>query len=374
MAGNKVHFEGPGHEQVFLEGEAPLLFHEVFDIVVPVLGRLPGGRAVHLQKKLGQLGIRADGSPVQGRGDAAVDGLVGPDDGMHVAAGQQGLDAQAQGRGLGAGDIGLVAHEEDMPPRQQHELAGQGHITEAIAERGPEPGRGGLHVFVPAREVYARMFAAREEEFPACHEQGFLERGEQHMAACGPGKLGDEQAVVLARIAAYQRAGGIVAQTVGLQPLLTEGLAQVLAGRTVKLEFHVSSSTGKDGHIRGDRGEGRCIRESAGRGRAKRRLSGADGRFMFGFNIRQLLRGCQNSFPEGRLGTLSADSMTRGRRFHVVPLCGLRDQAREGASSPARAERRSSAGISRNASTMAGSKAGLDDRMSRACSMGIPCL
>ena len=256
MAGDKVHFEGPGHEQVFLEGEAPLLFHEVFDIVVPVLGRLPGGRAVHLQKKLGQLGIRADGSPVQGRGDAAVDGLVGPDDGMHVAAGQQGLDAQAQGRGLGAGDIGLVAHEEDMPPRQQHELAGQGHITEAIAERGPEPGRGGLHVFVPAREVYARMFAAREEEFPACHEQGFLERGEQHMAACGPGKLGDEQAVVLARIAAYQRAGGIVAQTVGLQPLLTEGLAQVLAGRTVKLEFHVSSSTGKDGHIRGDRGEG----------------------------------------------------------------------------------------------------------------------
>ena len=64
MAGNKVHFEGPGHEQVFLEGEAPLLFHEVFDIVVPVLGRLPGGRTVHLQKKLGQLGIQADGSPV----------------------------------------------------------------------------------------------------------------------------------------------------------------------------------------------------------------------------------------------------------------------------------------------------------------------
>ena len=31
-------------------------------------------------------------------------------------------------------------------------------------------------------------------------------------------------------------------------------------------------------------------------------------------------------------------------------------------------------GISRNASTMAGSKAGLADRMSRAWPMGIPCL
>ena len=175
---------------------------------------------------------------------------------MHVAEGQQGLDAQAQGRGLGAGDAGLVAHEEDMPSRQQHELAGQGHITEAIAERGPKPGRGGLHVFVPAREVDARMFAAGEEELPACHEQGFLKRGEQHMAACGPGQLGDEQTVILARIAAHQGAGRVVTQAVGFQPLLAEGLAQVLTGGTVKLELHVSSSTGKDGHIRGDREEG----------------------------------------------------------------------------------------------------------------------
>ena len=65
MAGGKVHFEDAGHEQVFLEGEAPLLLHEVFDVVIPVLGSLPGERAVHLQKKFGQLGIRADGSPVQ---------------------------------------------------------------------------------------------------------------------------------------------------------------------------------------------------------------------------------------------------------------------------------------------------------------------
>ena len=256
MAGNKIHFENSGHEQVFLEREAPLLFHEILDVVVPVLGRLPGGRAVHLQKKFGQLGIRAHGCPVQGRGDAAVDGFVGADDRMHVAAGQQRLDAQAQGRGLGTGDTGLVAYEEDMPSRQQHELAGQRHIAETVAERGPEPGRGGLHVFMPAREVHSRMLAAGEEELFACHEQGFLKGGEQHMAACGPGQLGDEQAVVFARIAAYQRAGGIVAKTVGLQPLLAEGLAQVLAGGTVKLEFHVSSSTGKDGHIRGDRGEG----------------------------------------------------------------------------------------------------------------------
>ena len=188
---------------------------------------------------------------------------------MHAAAGQQGLDAQAQGRGLGTGDTGLVAYEENVPSRQQHELAGQRHVTETIAEGRPEPGRGSLHVFMPAREVHARMLAAGEEELFACHEQGFLKGGEHHMAACGPGQLGDEQAVVFARIAAYQRAGGIVAKTVGLQPLLAEGLAQVLAGGTVKLEFHVSSSTGKDGHIRGDRGEGRAAASAKVQGRER---------------------------------------------------------------------------------------------------------
>ena len=157
-----------------------------------------------------------------------------------------------------------------MPSRQQHELAGQRHIAETVAERGPEPGRGGLHVFMPAREVHARMLAAGEEELFACHEQGFLKGGEQHMAACGPGQLGDEQAVVFARIAAYQRAGGIVAKTVGLQPLLAEGLAQVLAGGTVKLEFHVSSSTGKDGHIRG---EGRAAASAKVQGRGGKAAS-----------------------------------------------------------------------------------------------------
>ena len=75
------------------------------------------------------------------------------------------------------------------------------------------------------------------------------------MAACRPGQLGDEQAVILARIAAHQGAGRVVTQAVGFQTLLAEGLAQVLTGGTVKLELHVSSSTGKDGHIRGDREE-----------------------------------------------------------------------------------------------------------------------
>ena len=164
------------------------------------------------------------------------------------------------------------------------------------------------------------MFAAGEKELPVCHEQGFFECGEQHIAACGPGQLGDEQAVILARIATYQRAGGVIAQAVGLQPLLAEGLAQVLAGRTVKLELHVSSSTGKDGHIRGDRGEGRCIRDSAGQGKAKRRLSGADGRFRFGFSICQLLRGCQKSFPGERLGTLPGRQYDKGTAFSRRPL------------------------------------------------------
>ena len=128
-----------------------------------------------------------------------------------------------------------------MAPRQHEQLAQEQHITEAIGETGPRQRIGRLHVFVPAGIIDARMLAAGEEKFLSGHAQGFLDGGEQHMTPGGDGCFRHKKAVVFPRVAADESAGGIVAETIGFQPLPAQNPAQILAGAFVKMKAHTHS-------------------------------------------------------------------------------------------------------------------------------------
>ena len=114
LPGLKGDIEDAGHEQVFLKIEAAFLLGQIFDGIIPVRRGAEDGCAVHLQEKRRQGGIRLDAHAEQGGGSGSGGRTAGVPDGVHVAAGQQGFEAQGQGGRLRAGDGSLIADEQDM--------------------------------------------------------------------------------------------------------------------------------------------------------------------------------------------------------------------------------------------------------------------
>ena len=80
--------------------------------------------------------------------------------------------------------------------------------------------------------------AAGEEKLPIGHEQGFFQGGEHDMPPGGPGQLGDKETMILAGMAADKGTGGVIAESIGFQPLAAQGFSEVLAGWAIKEKLH----------------------------------------------------------------------------------------------------------------------------------------
>ena len=89
---------------------------------------------------------------------------------------------------------------------------------------------------MPVGIELAGVLAGGEEKLFAAAQHGFLQGGEQHMAAVRG--IDHQQAVVLAGIAAQNAAGGVIAPAVGEQPFLAQSPSGVLAGGLVETEPH----------------------------------------------------------------------------------------------------------------------------------------
>ncbi len=58
-------------------------------------------------------------------------------------------------------------------------------------------------------------------------------------------QIGHEQAVILPRIAADERAGSVITEAVGLDPFFPQGFSDILARGLIETKLHVHSFTAK---------------------------------------------------------------------------------------------------------------------------------
>ena len=230
--------EQAGLKQVFRVGEAALALDQVFGVVVPIGRRQKRETSVGLHEQRRHPVIRLNLEARCLRPGTHVQIHVGVRERVKIPVGEQRLDSQL---GLRGAAFQRIADQHAVFAVRHDDLARQHDIADAVAEQRPGADLGLAQIFVPLGEKVAGMLAAGEEELVPAKQQRFFQRRQQHVTPCRTVEIGDKKPVITARVARNDRAGGVISQTVGFQPLQAQRFTQVLAYRFVVFEVHVCS-------------------------------------------------------------------------------------------------------------------------------------
>ena len=161
---------------------------------------------------------------------------------VEVAVCQQRPHDQLQVGAARAAVLDGVADERAVLSLRHEDLLGEDDVAHAVAEARPRTDGDAAQVFVSVRIEAAGMLTAGDGELHTVFDDFFFQRGKQHVAPCRLVEVADVKTVILARVAADDRARGVIAAAVRLQPLKEQRFAQVQTLRLVKLKIQINPS------------------------------------------------------------------------------------------------------------------------------------
>ena len=226
------------HEQVFFVVVAPLLFHGIEHLEIPVRR---GGEGGALQLRMGNLHEERRNVFVRLEGKARIVSVFNAESVDEGRAGRLGVEkmidvasvderAQSQAHGAefaGGGGVGQgVADEQTTGGAVEHERAQQHDFLFALAAQAEGEG----HAVVGAGNFLqmppslgmddAGMQAAGKRDVPPLNGNGIFNRGQKHEFSRS--RLHGQETVIPAGVAPRHGAGGVIPQAVGEKPLLVQ--------------------------------------------------------------------------------------------------------------------------------------------------------
>ena len=231
------YLEIAGHPQVLAVRHAALKVLDILDAVVPVGLIDPHGFVAELHVEGGVAVIQACGDAIVYRDYIAVDGVVGDAEGVALAEGQKGAEAQRRRRmGLDEG----VAYQDAVLVGDEHLFLGEDDAADAVSDARHALAVKLAEIFMAVGAVNASLIAVDAEvEGRAVLYYGLVEARQQHMGLVAHLLYGDdEQAVLLARVATDECGAVVGARLVGAQHFFRQRLFQV--DKQVLIKFKVT--------------------------------------------------------------------------------------------------------------------------------------